>query len=349
MCALHLSFVRLRRATRPPEKREVGIIGTRVLRRTSHERSQRRRHIEPAKYRAMTITVALSTGLRNWITDNLQRGNSPDAMIETLVVSQKFEPRIARGLVDAFVSARAAGTPPPEHTVKLDTPAPEYQYETPRIAAGNVIRAVDAEIRVLQRLERPIIVLLEGVLSAAECSELIELARPRLQRSTVVDPRTGTNTVADYRNSEGMFFRLGETALVARLDERISALMNCPVENGEGLQVLRYGTGGHTAPHFDFKIPSNATNSESIARSGQRLSTLIIYLNDVAQGGETVFPVVGLSVTPRRGNGVYFEYTNSHMQVDQRSLHAGAPVAQGEKWVVTKWMRTRRFRSVGAE
>ena len=68
-----------------------------------------------------------------------------------------------------------------------------------------------------------------------------------------------------------------------------------------------------------------------------------------SEGGETVFPAVGLSVTPRRGNGVYFEYTNSHMQVDQKSLHAGAPVAQGEKWVVTKWMRARRFVSAGAE
>jgi len=290
----------------------------------------------------MTITVALSSGLRNWIADNLRRGNSPSAMIETLV-SQKFEPRVARGLVDAFVSAHAAGTPPPEHTVKLDMPAPEYQYETPRLAPGNVIRAADAEIRVLQRLERPVIVLLEGVLSDSECTSLIELARPRLQRSTVVDPGTGANTAADYRNSEGMFFRLGETALVTRLDQRISALMNCPVENGEGLQVLRYGAGGHTAPHFDFLIPSNATNSDSIARSGQRLSTLIVYLNDVPRGGETVFPMVGLSVTPRRGNAIYFEYTNSHMQVDQKSLHAGAPVTRGEKWVVTKWMRARRF------
>jgi prolyl 4-hydroxylase len=290
----------------------------------------------------MTITVALSTGLRNWITDNLQRGNSPTAMIEALV-NQKFEPRVARGLVDAFVSAHAAGTAPPEHAVKLDIAAPEYQYETPRIAPGNVIRAAGAEIRVLQRLQRPIIVLLEGVLSGPECACLIELARPRLQRSTVVEPRTGTNTVADYRNSEGMFFRLGETALIAQLDQRISALMSCPVENGEGLQVLRYGTGGHTAPHFDFLIPSNATNSDSISRSGQRLSTLIVYLNDLPQGGETVFPVVGLSVTPRRGNAVYFEYTNSHMQVDQKSLHAGAPVTQGEKWIVTKWMRARRF------
>jgi prolyl 4-hydroxylase len=245
--------------------------------------------------------------------------------------------------VDAFVSARAAGAPPPEHTVKLDTAAPEYQCETPRIAPGNVIRAADTEVRVLQRVERPIIVLLEGVLSGTECSDLVELARPRLQRSTVVDPGTGTNMVADYRNSEGMFFRLGENVLIKRLDQRLAALMNCPVENGEGLQVLRYGAGGHTAPHFDFLIPSNATNSESIARSGQRLSTLIVYLNDVLEGGETVFPEAGLAVVPRQGHGLYFEYTNSRMQVDQKSRHGGAPVMAGEKWIATKWMRARRF------
>jgi prolyl 4-hydroxylase len=121
--------------------------------------------------------------------------------------------------------------------------------------------------------------------------------------------------------------------------------MNCPVANGEGLQVLRYGPGGHVRPHFDFLVPSNAANSESIARSGQRLSTLIVYLNDVLEGGETVFPEIGLSVVPRRGGALYFEYTNSRMQVDLKTAHGGAPVGKGEKWVVTKWMRARRFMS----
>jgi prolyl 4-hydroxylase len=63
----------------------------------------------------------------------------------------------------------------------------------------------------------------------------------------------------------------------------------------------------------------------------------------VQQGGETVFPEAGVSVVPRRGNAVYFEYANSRMQVDQSSAHAGAPVIEGEKWIVTKWMRARKF------
>jgi prolyl 4-hydroxylase len=68
-----------------------------------------------------------------------------------------------------------------------------------------------------------------------------------------------------------------------------------------------------------------------------------VYLNDVAEGGETVFPGIGVAVIPRRGKALYFEYANSRSQVDQTTLHAGAPVLAGEKWVVTKWMRARRY------
>jgi len=290
----------------------------------------------------MAVTVNLPSELRGWIIHNLDRGCAPADLVNSMI-GQRFEPQIAHGLVNAFVNARSAGLPPPANSVALDVPEQTYQYGTPRIATGNLIRTSDREIPVLLRHEKPVVVLLEGVLTPEECSELIELARPRLRPSTVVDPQTGANTVANYRNSDGMFFRPSETPLIARLDRRVSELMSCPMENGEGLQVLRYGPGGHTAPHFDFLIPSNPTNEASIKRSGQRLSTLMIYLTDVARGGETVFPEAGITVAPRKGNAVYFEYANSRQQLDARSLHAGAPVIEGEKWAVTKWMRTRPF------
>jgi prolyl 4-hydroxylase len=292
--------------------------------------------------RIMSTNIRLSSELRNWITHNLDRGCHPANLIASMV-EQKFEPQVARGLISAFVSARAAGTELPEETLSIELDEDEYSYETPRLARGNVIDAGDRRITVLLRLEQPVLAVLSNVLSDEECEQLIELAGPRLGRSTVVDPRTGVNAVADYRNSEGMFFKLEESSLISRLDRRISVLMNAPVENGEGLQVLRYGPGGHSAPHFDFLIPSNTANEASLTRSGQRMSTLIVYLNDVPQGGETVFPAIGLSVAPRRGNAVYFEYANSRQQLDGKSLHAGAPVIEGKKWAMTKWVRTRRF------
>jgi prolyl 4-hydroxylase len=293
----------------------------------------------------MSTNIRLSSELKSWITHNLERGCQPADLVASMV-SQSFEPRIAHAVIGAFVKARAAGVPVAGEALEVELDEPEYIYETPRLARGNVIDGGDRGVAVLLRLERPALAVLGGVLSDDECQQLLELARPRLTRSTVVDPLTGVNAVADYRNSEGMFFRLQESSFISRLDQRISRLMNAPVENGEGLQVLRYGPGGHSAPHFDFLLPSNTANEESLARSGQRMSTLIIYLNDVLEGGATVFPEIGLSVTPRRGHAVYFEYANSRQQLDGRSLHAGEVVVGGEKWAMTKWMRTRRF--VGA-
>ena len=59
------------------------------------------------------------------------------------------------------------------------------------------------------------------------------------------------------------------------------------------------------------------------------------------KGGGTVFPDVSLEVAPKRGNGVFFSYDRPHAVT--RTLHGGAPVLAGEKWIATKWLRERRF------
>lgn len=228
-------------------------------------------------------------------------------------------------IVTAFVRALRDGRAPPVDVVDLLAPV------------------ADRAVRVVARADQPRLAILDGVIDADECDELIALARGRLKPSTVVDPATGRDTVSGLRASFGMFFQPLENPLVERLDRRMAALMNLPVEQGEGLQVLHYPEGAGSAPHFDFLVPSNAANVASIARSGQRVSTLVTYLNDVPDGGETAFPVVGWTVSPRRGHAVYFEYCNAAGVLDHASLHGSQAVVRGEKWVATKWMRSRPF------
>jgi prolyl 4-hydroxylase len=290
----------------------------------------------------MSAVVKLSAELKTWIVDNLDRGCAPEQLIRGMI-AEKFEPVIARGLIEAFEHARKSGQPILGDTLTLESGRPPYVYGTPRLKAGNTIETADRTVGVTLRMQRPVVAVLEDVLSADECDLLIELARPRLTPSTVVDPATGADTVAAHRNSEGMFFRLEETAFISKLDRRISQLMNSPVQHGEGLQVLHYGPGTQSTPHFDFLIPSNPANEQSLARSGQRVSSLVVYLNDVPEGGETIFPEMALSVCARKGHAVYFEYCNGGNQLDHLTLHAGAPVIAGDKWAVTKWMRQRPF------
>jgi prolyl 4-hydroxylase len=291
---------------------------------------------------AMSAVIRFSPDLRDWLVKNLDQGCAPAALIETMI-AQRMEPGAARSIVQAFVSAIQARRPMPVDSVPLAEPESSLEPQPPRLKGGPVLKTHDREIRVLARLRQPVLAVLSDVMSAEECKELIELARPRLKPSTIVDLESGQDVVAAYRNSLGMFFRLRETAFIARLDRRISELMNLPVENGEGLQVLHYPTGAASAPHVDFLQITNEANRSSIARSGQRVSTLVTYLNDVPAGGETSFPELRLAVTPRLGHAAYFEYYDNRGFVDWRSLHAGNPVLEGEKWVASKWMRQREF------
>jgi prolyl 4-hydroxylase len=289
----------------------------------------------------MNVIVNLPQSLKSWIADNLERGCAPDRLVAPLV-EQRLDPAVARRIVEVFAEAGRAGRPITADSLTLDVDVPPYRPDPPRLASGSTIELTDRTVTVLLRLQRPVFALLGNVLDPAECDQLIELARPRLRASTVASGSSG-NAIVEDRTSEGMFFGLRETPLIASLDARLSAIMGSPIDHGEGLQVLRYGVGAKTSPHFDFLIPAHGDNEQSLRRSGQRISTLVVYLNDVKQGGETVFPEAGVSVCPRRGQAIYFEYCNSANQLDPLSVHSGAPVLEGEKWAVTKWMRQRRF------
>jgi prolyl 4-hydroxylase len=289
----------------------------------------------------VSTLVRFQPELASWLERGLDEGVAPTALVQTMI-DEHMQPAVAHAIVNAFVDARRGGVAAPVDSLVVDD-GPVFLRDPPVIAAGGSLPTSDGPVRVLARGGGPNLALLGGLLSPAECEELVALARPRLQASTVVDPQTGQDVVAGYRNSLGMFFRPGESAFIARLDRRFAEATNLPVENGEGLQVLSYGEGGATSPHFDFVAPTNAANQASVARSGQRRSTLLAYLTDVEGGGETVFPRAGWSVRPVRGNAIYFESCNARGQLDPLSLHAGRPVDCGEKWVVTKWMRQQRF------
>lgn len=160
---------------------------------------------------------------------------------------------------------------------------------------GNKIMT-DGEIDIVVRLEEPLVVVLGNMLSHEECDELIRLSMDRMKRSKIGAARE----VNEQRTSSGTFIEESENAIVARVEKRISAVMNIPIEHGEGLQILKYTPGQEYKAHFDF------FSSTSKAANNNRISTLVMYLNDVEEGGETFFPKLNFTVTPKKGMAVYF-------------------------------------------
>ncbi len=110
--------------------------------------------------------------------------------------------------------------------------------------------------------------------------------------------------------------------------------MHWPVDHGEGLQILHYGTGGEYKPHFDYFPPEEPGSHVQMTIGGQRISTLVMYLNDVEEGGTTIFPEVGLEVVPKKVQPSISNTPTAKTRLDRMTLHGGSPVTRGEKWIV---------------
>ncbi|KAI3987406.1 hypothetical protein MKX01_042410 [Papaver californicum] len=197
----------------------------------------------------------------------------------------------------------------------------------------------------------PRIIVLHNFLSSEECDYLKAIARPRLQISTVVDAKTGKGIKSDVRTSSGMFLSNEERKypIVQAIEKRISVFSQVPVENGELVQVLRYEKNQYYKPHHDY-----FSDTFNLKRGGQRIATVLMYLSDNVEGGETYFPmagtgecscggkmVKGLSVKPNKGDAVLFWSMGLDGKEDPRSIHGGCEVLSGEKWSATKWMRQK--------
>ncbi len=319
---------------------------------------------------------SLAHDLKVWLKDNIERGFGPDMLVQSLRAAG-YQPKFARQAVDLAFAKLGVSRPPPVaaaardegDTVVQERPLAtqastqaavqatqaavqatqaamdERQLTASEIIAqtANAIQTSDRTVNILLALNAPRVVLFGGFLSDAECDELVALSSRKLERSTVVNAATGEYDVHPDRTSEGTHFTRGENALIRRIEARISELVSCPIENGEPIQILHYTPGAEYKPHFDFFDPTFEGNDKVLAMGGQRIATLIMYLNDVEAGGSTVFPDVGLDVLPKKGNALYFAYATEDGQLDRRTLHGGSPVGRGEKWIATKWLRERAY------
>nr|WP_315243183.1 2OG-Fe(II) oxygenase [uncultured Albidiferax sp.] len=276
-----------------------------------------------------TVTPAL----RRWIIEQAEAGFAPDVVLASMQASG-WDATVAADALQATLAAHRLEYPA-QRPDAVAVPSPNLDGAPLWLDAG------DRQVAVLSVLRKPRLVVLGGLLSDEECAALVELARPRLSRSLTVETQSGGEEVHVDRTSDGMFFQRGENPLVQRIEARIARLLHWPEANGEGLQVLQYQPGAQYKPHYDYFDPFEPGTPHILQRGGQRVATLILYLQSPEQGGATLFPDVQLEVAPQRGNAVFFSYDRPHPS--SQSLHGGAPVLAGEKWIATKWLRQNEF------
>lgn len=271
------------------------------------------------------------TDISRWIVQRVEAGDSPDVLLDNMVSHGWSRDLASSTLKDTLQRhieqvSREQGLPLP---VKVPNPV-EWN-------GAGVIQLPDREVQILANMLLPRVVVLGNLLSHEECDALIGMARARLAPSMTLNLETGTDEPNAARTSRGTYFYRGRDPLCDRIDARLSALLDWPVEHGEGLQVLHYGPGAEYKPHYDYFDPSRPGAGDTLKRGGQRVASVVMYLNTPEAGGSTSFPDVHFEVAAIKGNAVFFSYDRAHPMT--KSLHGGSPVKAGEKWVATKWLR----------
>jgi hypothetical protein len=189
--------------------------------------------------------------------------------------------------------------------------------------------------------DRPLVRVIEGFASPAECRWLIERGREHLLPATVFDPVTGRLAGSLARSNSSAEFQISDMDLVLEvIRTRISAAVRLPLTHFEPTQVLHYSPGQEFRPHFDFLNPANPALREKL-RTGQRVGTFLIYLNEGFEGGETEFVDAHLRFKGRTGDALFWANVDAQSRPDPMSRHAGLPPTSGEKWILSQWIRDR--------
>lgn len=109
---------------------------------------------------------------------------------------------------------------------------------------------------------------------------------------------------------------------------------------GESLQLVHYDIAQEYTAHHDFGY-SDAGEK----RQPARFATLLLYLNEGMEGGETEFPrwvnaetKDGLAVTPQRRKAALFYNQLPDGNMDELSQHAALPIKSGEKFLINLWV-----------
>ncbi len=265
--------------------------------------------------------------LEDWLKSQIARGCSLESMIEAMQNVGHTESNARSIVTKAF------------HDADTNANKPAIHSET--IAAWQNIanNRQESAIKPVISLNSPRLMVFDHFLSDSECDKLIALSKAKMQDSTVVDPITGQHVKHPERLSRGTHLDHQSSKVVTEIERRVTALFGFALNQQEAIQILHYQVGGEYRPHFDFFPPTDTGSQSVIAQAGQRLATLIMYLNTPAQGGSTDLPNIGLSVTAKKGAAIYFENIDQAGLPDNNTLHAGMPVLAGEKWIATKWLR----------
>ena len=181
--------------------------------------------------------------------------------------------------------------------------------------------------------------LIPNFITFDEADKFIEL----IDKSDKIDSTIGVDGKITTNNT-----RISQTValcdcdkMVMDLKRKVAKEMGIPFNNIEPVQAQLYNVGGKFDVHQD-GFDTNNLIKFGLA-SGNRIKTLMIYLNYDLEGGSTSFPNLNESFMPFSGTALIWDNLNDKGEPDIRAKHSGDEVRFGKKYILTFWGRENAF------
>ncbi len=168
----------------------------------------------------------------------------------------------------------------------------------------------------------------------------------------LIDHAAGRLEAARANDATGEAIRTAKTCafgpqerdlVLAILQERAARLLGAPVACHEPPNAISYEPGQEYRQHADFIEPRVPQFQAQLQQLGQRVATVVTYLNEDFDGAETVFPDLDITFRGAPGDAIYFANVLPDGSPDYLTSHAALPPTRGRKWVLSQWIRAKPY------
>ena len=181
--------------------------------------------------------------------------------------------------------------------------------------------------------------IIDNFITEEEAKYILELAREKFVPSVLF----GNYKIKDIRNSKSVWLPTDDN-IVSNVIKRACKIVNLPFKNSEGLQVVKYNANGYFKQHFDTTHEIEKQSRDFFSHGGHRLATIIVYLNDEFEGGETHFVNLQKHIKPNKYSGIlFYSLDKNGNKCHPKSLHEGTKVISGNKYIANIWIRQNKF------
>ena len=269
-------------------------------------------------------TKSLDGDWRGWIDENLDRKCEPKGIFDILV-DHGFR-------IDEIKAAMGADFP------VVDEALAEQEIDYASLSVPRITRTVNGSAVERIQTDKLQLFVIDDFLNEAECDGLMALLQAHLRPSTITNEDEADT---DFRTSRTCDLSLLESPIVDAVDEKIARTLGICLPYSEGIQAQHYAVGQEFKRHTDFFAPNSGEYEMHAAERGNRSWTFVVYLNDVLKGGGTKFYSIDKTIEPKRGRAAIWNNLYPDGRPNPDTLHAGLPVEEGDKVIITKWFRVK--------